>query len=331
MAKIRCAIVGLGRIGSLLEEDRLREKPCTHAGAVARNRDCLLVGGCDLDIEKCKLFTKRWKCPHTYLDIEEMLAETHPDILHIATPPETHLKIIERTLAYEVKGIICEKPLAENSQEALKIAKIYSSGRLQILTNHERRYSKDYQIVKKHVMDHTYGDLLSIYARLYMGQNMPVDDILLHDGTHMIDIIQFLISVSLKKLKIEKLKSQNQEILIIISRADRIPVILEIGSGRNHIAFELDLSFSSGRIRIGNGLYEEYDSGKSPYYEKMNSLIKNAARRPRITGYFTNMLKDAVLCARNPARIPLSSAQDGYTALSFIDSVKDTEQSDLQG
>jgi hypothetical protein len=38
MDKISVAIVGLGRIGSLLEEDPRREKPCTHAGAIAANR-----------------------------------------------------------------------------------------------------------------------------------------------------------------------------------------------------------------------------------------------------------------------------------------------------
>ena len=39
MEKIRCCIAGLGRIGSILEDDRLREKPCTHAGAIKRNRE----------------------------------------------------------------------------------------------------------------------------------------------------------------------------------------------------------------------------------------------------------------------------------------------------
>jgi hypothetical protein len=32
MDKIKAAIIGLGRIASLLENDTLREKPCTHAG-----------------------------------------------------------------------------------------------------------------------------------------------------------------------------------------------------------------------------------------------------------------------------------------------------------
>ncbi len=323
MKKIRCCIVGLGRIGSILEEDVLREKPCTHAGAIAQNKDCLLVGGCDIDKKRCELFSKRWNCPSIYTNFDDLLRDTLPDIVHIATPPETHLEIVEKVLPYNVKVIICEKPLAENAQDGLKIAGIHNSGMVKILINHERRYSKDYKIVKKHIDEKDFGDLLSIYSKLYMGRSRPVNDILLNDGTHLVDTIQFLTSSKLEKVKTEKFFTSNKESLLIIGRAGEIPVVLEIGSGRNHIHFELDLSFSSGRIRIGNGLYEEYSSGKSPYYEEMNSLLKADVARPKITGYFTNMLADAVQCVRDKSRIPLSSAEDGYTVLSFIDSVKE--------
>lgn len=219
-----------------------------------------------------------------------------------------------------------EKPLAKNSSDGLEIVNIHNSGKLKILINHERRYSKDYLIAKKRIEKKTLGELLSISAKLYMGRNNPVHDVLLHDGTHFIDIIRFLTSSSLKMLKTEKIIVSNKESLFIISetmdRAENVPVQLEIGSGRNYIVFELDLVFSAGRIRIGNGLYEEYVSERSPYYEKMNSLARINARRPEITGYFRNMLIDAVRCVREDSRMPLSSAADGYEALLFIDSVK---------
>ena len=80
--------------------------------------------------------------------------------------------------------------------------------------------------------------------------------------------------------------------------------------------------YSRRKCIIGNGLFEEYAGGESPYYERMRSLLKLRARRPTTTGYFSNMLKDAVLCARDPNREPRSSARDGYLALRFIDAVK---------
>jgi len=174
MKKIRCSIVGLGRIGSLLEEDKLREKPATHAGAISQNKDCILAGGCDIRNQRCEGFSKKWNCPETYTDIDTMLMKTSPDILHIATPPETHLKIIEKALSYNIKLIICEKPLAENSHDALKIVNIHNSGRVKILVNHERRYSRDYQMVKKHIDKNDFGKLLSIYSKLFMGKRIRI-------------------------------------------------------------------------------------------------------------------------------------------------------------
>ncbi len=43
MNKLKAAVIGLGRIASLLDEDTLREKPCTHSGAIAANEDCVLA------------------------------------------------------------------------------------------------------------------------------------------------------------------------------------------------------------------------------------------------------------------------------------------------
>ena len=169
MGHIQNAIVGLGRIGSLLEDDKLREKPCTHAGAVDLNPDCLLAAGCDLDKKRRELFKKRWKCPNVYKNIDSMLLETSPDILHIATPPETHFKIVKAALKHNVPLSICEKPLAHTLEEAKQIADIHRSVRMTILTNHERRYSKDYIRTKRIIEEKTFGDLLSIYSKLYMG------------------------------------------------------------------------------------------------------------------------------------------------------------------
>lgn len=322
MEKIRCCIAGLGRIGSILEDDRLREKPCTHAGAINRNRECRLTAGCDINKERRKLFAQRWNCSRVYEDVRDMLKTNQCDILHIATPPETHLEIIKTAFSYEPKVIICEKPLAETSKDALKIAQLDKAGKIKILTNHERRYSKDYQRVKKHIEEQTLGRLLSISSSLFMGRTRPANDTLLHDGTHLIDIINFLTASYMEKIETVKFSASERESLIIINRSGKIPVILEIGSGRDYLEFAITLNFSSGKLRIGNGLYEEYRSIKSNYYENMNSLEKTSVRRPKATGYFKNMLLDAVQCVKFETQEPLSSAWHGYKAIEYIDSIK---------
>ena len=356
MKKVRNAIVGLGRIGSTLEEDRLREKPCTHAGVIASNPSCLLVGGCDIDREKRHSFSKQWKCSALFSSTDEMLKRTRPDIFHIATPPETHLEMVEKALRWHVRVVICEKPLAHTRQHAYRIARIHASGSIKILANHERRYSEDYRRVKRITQDRRYGKLRTITGKLILEQQEPLASVLWNDGTHLIDAIHFLVSerdhagdVFSNRVRtvavhgnlstgrkncsffsrttdLKEDLSIGKKTCYIFGRAAKIPVAIEVGGGRDHFLFELDLGFSRGRVRIGNGLYEEYESAASPFYEHMRSLklVEVLPEQPGMwpegpTGYFTKMLEDALLCLKEKGRNPVSSSVHGYLAIASID------------
>ena len=329
MAKkaLRCAIVGLGRIGSILEDDALREKPCTHAGAIAAVPGCTLVGGADTDAERRSLFARRWNCPAVYEDARQMLREQKPHILCIATHPDSHLRYVRLAADYGVPVAVCEKPLADSLAAARKIAALHNSGKIKVLTNHERRYSADYACVRALVAGERYGKLLSVTARLYFGRTRSLVSQLIHDGTHLVDIIAFLAGGELEAPRVAGSLSRKTGTAFILARVkgSGVPVVLESGAERDYLAFETDLCFSAGRIRIGNGLYEEYESRKSPYYEGFRSLIKTKAKTFAQTGYFVNMMKDAAACVHEPTRIPISGAADGLAALKFILSLAEAE------
>jgi predicted dehydrogenase len=191
MEKIPAAIVGLGRIASLLEDDRLREKPCTHAGAIAGSGDTFLAAGADTDGERRALFAERWGCP-VYADAGAMLKDRAPRILHIATHPDSHLRYCELAAASGVPVAVCEKPLADKLRDARKIAALHHSGRLTVIANHERRYSADYTEARAVLSGGRLGRLLSAKAALYMGKNKRLLDVLWHDGTHLADALMFL-------------------------------------------------------------------------------------------------------------------------------------------
>ena len=321
--KLRCAVVGLGRIGTLLEEDVLREKPCTHAGAIHNNSDTVLVGGCDINEERRRSFAEKWNHVPVFGDVEQLVESVHPDIVSVATPPETHLSIIESLLQTSVRLVICEKPLAPDSDQAMCIARCHEQGMLKIMTNHERRYSEDYLTVQDHIVTGRFGRLLSISAKVYMGERRPVLEMMLDDGTHLIDTLRFLTSSELTNIHAELLPGNAAQTLFVRCCANEVPISMDFGSGRDHIVFELDLSFSAGRIRIGNGLYEEYVSSESPYYEHMKSLLPTGDPGFDQTGYFSNMLRDAVACVRHTDVEPRGTAVDGLRSIQFIDRVKE--------
>jgi predicted dehydrogenase len=105
MKKIRAAVVGLGRIGSLLEGDPKREKPCTHAGAIAALPNCILAAGADAEPERRRLFAERWGVP-VYADAEEMLAREKPALLSIATHPDSHYRYCALAERYGLKAAV---------------------------------------------------------------------------------------------------------------------------------------------------------------------------------------------------------------------------------
>lgn len=319
--KIAVGLIGLGRIGSLLEKDKLREKPATHAGAIFNHPECQLVAACDKDPEKQQLFEKQWNFSSFYSDYKEMLEKEKIDILFIATPTSTHYSILSFALQKKVPVIVCEKPLTQNIEEAKKIKKLYQNSSSIVLINHERRYSKNYQYIQKIIQNQKYGILRSLSAKLYFGNNKTPAEILWHDGTHLIDIIGFLIGDEWKIIQCFGKPYQKKATLFVFAKIGSTPAFLEIGAGRDHLVFEIDFSFERGRVRIGNGLLEECESKESPYYENFRSLLPVFDYQEKDTGYFTNMVIDAVSVFKNPGQKPLSSLEDGYKTLLIMDKI----------
>jgi predicted dehydrogenase len=343
MEKIPAAIIGLGRIASLLEDDERREKPCTHAGAIAANPDCRLIAGADTDGERRRLFAEKWNVP-VYAGAAAMLAVQRPGILVIATHPDSHAQYCRLAAAHGVPVVICEKPLADTLRKARQIARLTAGkgsapGSVKVVTNHERRYSADY-IRAKAILDEGrlgqgpgqgLGPLLGVRGCLYMGRGRRLLDVLWHDGTHLADAIMFLTGSTLKhrrswgaKLTAKEGTAYLEGYLLgaVPPAASSIPVFIEVGAGRDHLVFEIEFSCERGRLRIGNGVFEIWESTESPYAEGFRSLKRTADVFEGPTGYFANMVKDAVACVREADRQPLSGAADGLRVIEYLNSVK---------
>jgi predicted dehydrogenase len=351
MKKIPAAIIGLGRIASLLEDDSRREKPCTHAGAVAANNGCILVSGCDIDEDRRRLFAERWQVP-VYAKAAEMLREHRPEILIIAAYPDSRERYCSLARANGVPVVVCEKPLAATLAAARNIAALTgqkipgrgpsgsrNSAGPRILVNHERRYSADYLKAKDLLESRRLGALISVRGILYMGKGRRLIDVLWHDGTHLVDAVMFLSGRTLRHVQAwgSPLKAREGTAYLAGTlipapnsaggetprgRQKALPCVIEVGAQRDHLVFEIEFSCEAGRLRIGNGVYEVWESGDCPYAEGFRSLTPAQDRFKGKTGYFSNMLADAVRCVRNPDRQPRSSASEALKVIEYLDAVK---------
>jgi predicted dehydrogenase len=179
-----------------------------------------------------------------------------------------------------------------------------------------------------------------------MGKTKRLLDVLWHDGTHLIDAIMFLADSELKhrrrwgakltassgtawlegELCVEKSAKPIPAIIGIGAGRDQgdpavVPVIIELGAGRDHLVFEMEFSCERGRLRIGNGIFEVYESAPSPYAEKFRSLKRTDEVFTGPTGYFANMVQDAINCVKE-GKLPRSSAADGLRVIEYLNSVK---------
>jgi predicted dehydrogenase len=260
-----------------------------------------------------------------------MLRSQTPDILVIATHPDSHVHYCRMAASCHIPVCICEKPLADTLSHAREIAALHRSGKIRILTNHERRYSADYIQAKAILDTGRLGPLLSLKATLYMGRTQRILDVLWHDGTHLVDAIMFLSGSVLRHKGIWGAKvTQARGTAYLCGYLDLglgrrgagPPFVLEIGPGRDHLVFELEFSCAQGRLRIGNGIFEVWESRESPYAEGFRSLYKTQDSFAGPTGYFTRMLQDALACVREPGRRPHSSAVEGLRVIQYLHSVR---------
>lgn len=322
MSEVRVAFLGLGRIASLLEDDSKREKPASHAGAFTAV-GAALCGGWDTDADRRRAFTERWSVPTEFSGAQGLLDSLKPDIVVIATPPESHAELVTLACRAGVPVVVCEKPVTADLAQARRLMRTVAALPTRVLINHERRYARDYLRVRSVVTAQTYGALRTVNAKLFMGRGRAPGEVLLWDGTHLIDILRFLTGGEVAAAKTWGNAESLGGRLTSRFTVGGAEVFLETAADRDHLVFELDLGFERGRIRVGNGLYEEFVGGPSPLYDKMRSLLPVAVDPSELypTGYFFGMAADSVRAAQEADYRPVSTLNDGLAALEAIESL----------
>ena len=85
-----------------------------------------VVGLCDIDTAKMQAVAEEYGLTDVpqFVDVEEMLDKTRPEIFVFVTYPDMRLSLVELGVKYGVKGISLEKPMAESLQEAKKMVEL---------------------------------------------------------------------------------------------------------------------------------------------------------------------------------------------------------------
>jgi predicted dehydrogenase len=146
---LNIGIVGCGKIadGHVEEIQKL---------GVAR-----VVAVCDLEPVLADQLARRYSIPHSYSDFDRMLSENRLDVIHIATPPHSHLMLARKSVEAGCH-VFLEKPLALNATDGRRLISLFEASRRKMTMNYWYNFEAPALALKEFVANGNLGEAVHI-------------------------------------------------------------------------------------------------------------------------------------------------------------------------
>ncbi|GAA4655282.1 Gfo/Idh/MocA family oxidoreductase [Anaerocolumna aminovalerica] len=185
--KLNIAIIGYGGMGSW------------HVRTLSHMNDANLCGIWDIDPDRREAAAADGI--HVYGSQQELLDDLTVEAITIATPNDTHLPIALAAMGAG-KHVICEKPVALNSNELTQMVNCSRERGVLFTVHQNRRWDEDYLIVKKLYDQQTMGKVFNIESRVHGSRGIPSDwrnqkehggGMVLDWGVHLLDQMNMML------------------------------------------------------------------------------------------------------------------------------------------
>ena len=149
--KIRSTIIGCGRISGI------------HVAAIRDVAGADVVAVCDLSADAARGLAETERVDAWYTDARKMIEETRPDVVHVVTPPRSHVSLVELAASH---GCHCyvEKPFAADEADARKILSIASASGIRVCPGHNRLFQPEFQEALRRIGEGEIGRVVSVRA-----------------------------------------------------------------------------------------------------------------------------------------------------------------------
>jgi predicted dehydrogenase len=182
MDKIRTAVVGAGKMGSI------------HAKVYHQMPQAELVAVVDTDTKKAGKLAKKYNS-QAFVDYSQLLGKV--DAVTIATPTTSHLELATIFIKENVPVLI-EKPLAANVNECKKIVGLAKKHNTVVAVGHSERCNPVVQAIKRLNIEPKFIEAHRISPYPFRSTDISVVlDVMIHD----IDIILSMAQSKIKKLE----------------------------------------------------------------------------------------------------------------------------------
>jgi predicted dehydrogenase len=151
---IKIGIVGTGGIAEW------------HVAEFQKNNDSTVIAACDVESDRLNTFCDKYNIKERYKSVEELLEKADIDAITNTTPDPFHKDISIKAIQKN-KHVFCEKPLAENYQDAKEMCDALKNKNLVNMVNFSYRNSSAYQELVKTVQSGKIGNIMHVDANYY--------------------------------------------------------------------------------------------------------------------------------------------------------------------
>jgi predicted dehydrogenase len=320
------AVIGCGRIGSGQDSPSPSLGVYSHCEALRICKRTDLAAVCDPNpeaLEKCKT---RWNVPTAFARVEDLLANSNPEIVSICVPDREHGQVARLVLeAPSTRCVILEKPLASTLQEALEIVEIAERREIPLLVNYTRRYCDSHRLLREFVQGGGLGKLISISGLYTKG--------IFHNGTHWIDLLHFLGE--------EFQTIHASGVVDFFGEDPTLNFSFQTRSGANGFlqgfpkdvctVFEAEFRGELGRVRIldSGAEFEWWEIVDSPDYSGHQVFQRTPGLSGGLADAILRLVEDAISCLDSNAR-PICSGRDALKAMRVAAAAKSSFEENRQ-
>jgi len=189
MSKVKAGIIGCGGIANG------KHLPNIKATGLAD-----MAGFCDIIEERAEKACGTYGAEgaKVYADYKELLKDEEIEAVYICTPNRSHSEITVAALE-SGKHVLCEKPMAINAKEALKMVEAAKETGKLLSVGYQNRFRPDSRYIKKFAENGGLGDVYFAQAKAIRRRKVPTWGVFLNEeeqgggplidiGTHALDL-----------------------------------------------------------------------------------------------------------------------------------------------
>jgi len=170
---LKVAVVGCGQIA----DAHIHQARRTHLAHVA--------AVCDCEPDLARQAAARFGVPAEYDDLARMLRDVHPDVVHIATPPATHRRLL-LTVVESGAHVYVEKPFALTLAETDDMLTAAAAcGRL-VCVGHDRLFDPVWIELRRRIAAGEIGAIAHLEWIQFYDLNGPFGRLVLTDPDHWV-------------------------------------------------------------------------------------------------------------------------------------------------